>query len=133
MLTAVLPLLAALFISRAMGGSLSITEVLSRGELLLVATTLAAAAAGELFGREHPSTRGVAEVYAGVVALLIAVLTALSYGAISHALSEGGQADAGFVTAYSIVMYGLSALAGAVCVVLAERGDPWDPDYNKPS
>ena len=120
-LLSLLPLAGAFVGSAIYGKLVSLEGLLSRGELLLIATTLAAAATGELFGSRHSSTASGTEVLAGGAAIFVAVLAIFSYAVVSTAISRGEQFSKTFVTWYSIVIWLFSIAAGALCVALSER------------
>ena len=114
-----LPLLAAYIAAVAFGKTPRLPAFLSGGPLLLISATLAGAAAGELFGRPSGQRSG-GEVFVGGVAILVALLAALSYATFTTASVQGARPNEGFVALYSMVLFVLSVASGAGCVALSE-------------
>jgi hypothetical protein len=125
-LLSIVPLLGALITSIASNHFEGMYHFLSGGELLLIATTLAAASVGELFGSRpqsgsQPQSASRTEVIAGGAAMLVVVLGALSYPSFRAIQSSGQTANEPFVAWFSGALFILSMASGAICVALSER------------
>jgi hypothetical protein len=87
---------------------------------LLVATTLSAAAAGELLGSPVRREDG-RDVFVGGVAIAVSILGAFSFALLTTATSLGERPAQGFVSAFSTLLLVLSVASGASCVALSEE------------
>lgn len=97
------------------GGRVSLHMLMGRGELLLICTTVGAAALGELIpaGRDN----AILKLLAGGCTMLVVVVSSLSFAAIQSRQSP----DPGSVLAISLSMFLGMLVAGGSCMYLAHR------------
>jgi hypothetical protein len=96
----------------------SLDSVTGRGELLLITTTLAAAAIGELIpsGRE----RGTQKLLAGGSCIVIVLFSSLLFAAVQSRLHPGGA----LVFGLSLSLFCGTLLASGSCLYLAHEVKP---------
>ena len=115
---ALTPLLFNFMSFVTIGRSVSVTEVLYRGELLLISTAIAADATGRLVGSGNewvfPKLLGVG---AAVCDLMI---SAWWFGNISTAISSGAEVDKSVITYGSLVLFTITVIAGLSCLIIKE-------------
>ena len=97
------------------GRPASLHTLTGRGELLLITTTLAAAAIGELIpsGRE----RGTQKLLAGGSCIVIVLFSSLLFAAVQ----SRAQSDASLVFALSLSLFCGTLLASGSCLYLAHE------------
>jgi hypothetical protein len=113
------PLLASELSGLTNGNWIDINELLRRGELLLVATAISAAAIGELFGRNQNSMLIGRLLIAGGSVLVI-LASALWFADIASAHRHGEAVNAAAVAAGSLTIFAMAAILGACAMVVAE-------------
>ena len=121
-LLALVPLVFSAFrlFSRGNFSSLdaSITDVLSRGELLLIAAILCAGASGEVF-KSGPSFRILKTISTGG-AILLLLFSALYFADVTALQLSGGHMDGSLIQQTSLQVFLASVVCSASCVALAE-------------
>jgi hypothetical protein len=98
-------------------GSLSLASLLGKGELLLIAASISAAAVGSLIGGSKDSL--ILKFVAGGGSVLLLGLTSLYYVDITLP-APGEILNAAVISWTSLAIFGLSVIAGAGCVALEE-------------
>jgi hypothetical protein len=115
----VMPIIAGYFISATRGSSRTLTDLIGHGELLIVATGLSAAAAGQAFTMKH-NRFGVIPRLLGCGNILIAVFTTLWFADISAALSDKQKIDESFVATYSLWFFAATLITSFSGALVAE-------------
>jgi len=100
------------------GSALSLESLFGRGDLLLVASALSAAAIGELF--LSTSDRSVFKLFSGGGCLIVIMVSCLWYSDIVGYLLSGASYDKVIVSKLSIGLFVLSFLASAGSHSLAD-------------
>jgi hypothetical protein len=113
------PLLADALSGLTRGEWVSMEALLTRGELLLVAAAISAAAIGELFAKDMASML-VGRLLIGGASLVLILMSALWFADIAAALRDGETVDASWITLGSLIIFGMAAIVGACAMVLAE-------------
>jgi hypothetical protein len=119
-LLSLLPLIAAYLGAAFFGHTPGFVEFLSRGDLLLVSATVSGVAIGELFGSQGRTAGGL-EVFMGGIAFAVALLSALLFGLITTAESQGQHPAEAIAATWTAILFVLSVASGAGCVALSER------------
>ena len=96
----------------------SLERVTARGELLLISSTIASAAVGELIagGRD----RATEKLLAGGSCMLLVLLSSLFFAAIQ----ARQHADPASVLVASLWMFASTLMASSACVYLSHEGEP---------
>lgn len=96
----------------------SLERVTARGELLLISSTIASAAVGELIagGRD----RATQKLLAGGSCMLLVLLSSLFFAAIQ----ARQHADPASVLVASLWMFASTLMASSACVYLSHEGEP---------
>lgn len=116
---AVMPIVAGYFIGATRGSERTLTDLIGHGELLIVATGLSAAAAGQAFTMKHANF-GVLPRLLGCGNVLIAVFTTLWFADISAALGDRQQIDESFVRTYSLWFFSTALVTSFSGALVAE-------------
>jgi hypothetical protein len=115
------------FIATAIGDSdrhitLSLANIFGRGDLLIVATVVAADAAGRLVSSDFPDSRRIGRmILFGLCSLTIAI-TCLWFADISSLLPTSAPVPARTAALSSITVFGFAAIEGLAALFLAEWG-----------
>jgi hypothetical protein len=119
---AIVPLVFAAFrlSSRAQLSLLadSVSEILARGDLLLVAAILAARASGEIIGSS--SSYRLLKIVANGSAILILLFGALYFADVTAVQMAGEVINDAMVCTTSTYVFFSSVVCGASCIALAE-------------
>jgi hypothetical protein len=93
--------------------------LLRNGELLLISTAIAAGAAGELVGGDQATG---SRLRPGLIGLSVIVVCASSlwFADIAAAVRSGIQINEGLVAGGSIIVFVLTAITAACCIVVSE-------------
>ncbi|MFF0733315.1 hypothetical protein ACFYVK_17030 [Streptomyces chartreusis] len=118
-LFSIMPIITGFFIAETRGSDRRLTDLIGHGELLIVATGLAAAAAGQAFSMKHTKF-GVLPRLVGCGNVLIALFTTGVFADISAAVAEKEQIDETFVAAYSLWFFGAALITSFSGALLAE-------------
>ena len=108
------PLLLAYASDQTRGGTPTLVSILSKGDLLLISTALAAAAIGDLLPAAQAMPVRAMLAGGGCV---VSVLFGSSYYA---AIVTGSVARPDLVADYSVALFGMTLLSGASCVLMAK-------------
>jgi len=118
-LFSVMPIVSSFFIGETRGSHRDLSQLIGHGELLIVATGLSAAAAGQAFTMKN--TRfGVLPRMLGCGNVLIALFMTGVFADISAALADKEKIDESFVTSYSIWFFSAALVTGFSSALLAE-------------
>lgn len=101
------------------GRSVDFDGLVGRGELLLVTAAIAAAAAGELFGRLETRLRGTRLVLVGLSFLVVCV-TSYWFADVAVGLQTGQPIDHHVVAVGSTYVFLLNLVVSACAVVVSE-------------
>jgi hypothetical protein len=112
----------------------SITGILGNGELLIVATVIAAAVIGDLlFGLPHadPRTR-TRNASLSACALLVVVVSVLAYGELANRTPLEAESAALVPAVISVIMFLTSCSIGVVTILwsAARQGNAESKDYS---
>jgi hypothetical protein len=94
-------------------------SLVGRGELLIVSVAIAAAGAGDLFGRAELIHRNYRLFVVGM-SFIIVCLASLWFADIANALREGQLIDQIVVARGSTIVFCASVVNSACCIVLSE-------------
>lgn len=104
----------------AMRSASGFEQALGRGDLFLVAASIAAGGVGELVARGTHQRKSF-KLIAGGTSLLILVICSVWFANISSLIASGEAVDLGPVASGSIAMFVCSVVAAASCIATAER------------
>jgi hypothetical protein len=116
---ALLPIMFNGFSALTRGSSLSLKDLIGRGELLLVSAAISAASGSELFGREGERLRKTRLTLVGCSFVIVFIASYL-FADVASLLRENRFVDLEFVCWGSLVVFVCSVATGACCMVLAE-------------
>lgn len=114
----VLPLVAAFFFKSTKGEQVAYADLAGDGELLIITTAMAAAAAGDLWAKGASS-----EWLTTALACLntaLAIFTTLWFGYITALADEKTAIDKGFISTWSTTMFLVSFTASGLSIIRAE-------------
>ncbi|MEU3775123.1 hypothetical protein AB0F11_18285 [Streptomyces sp. NPDC032472] len=113
-----LPLFAAFIFKSTKGEVVTYAEVAGKGELLIITTGMAAAAAGDLWAK------GAAKQWlTTALACLntaLAIFTTLWFGYLTALADEKSKVDQEFIATWSTTMFVISFLASGMSIIRAE-------------
>ncbi|MET9426323.1 hypothetical protein [Streptomyces sp. NPDC003036] len=113
-----LPLCAAFVFKSTKGEAVTYAEVAGKGELLIITTGMAAAAAGDLWAK------GAAKEWlTTALACLntaLAIFTTLWFGYLTALADEKSKVDQEFIATWSTTMFIVSFLASGMSIIRAE-------------
>ncbi|WP_030204722.1 hypothetical protein [Streptomyces sp. NRRL S-87] len=117
----VLPIALCFAMNSLSRNGMTLTQLLGRGELLIVTTSLAAAAAGQIITRKG-SPAGITNVLGFLVCLniLLAVATAGLFAFVSYASQTPQSIDATSVAQYSVVLFASSVVTAGSSALIVE-------------
>jgi hypothetical protein len=115
---ALLPILFNYFQLRARATPATFDDITGRGELLLVAAGIAAAAVGDLLGT-GPALKTL-KVVAGAFSVIILMTASLFFADVAAGYIAGQKIDAHVVGNTSLILLACAVAAGGGCVALAE-------------
>lgn len=104
--------------------SITLTEALAKGELLLISVAISGTAVGELIGREGGGTFKLLKVVFIGLAFIVVVFSCLWFGSIASLLAEHRSVDAHAVSVGSQIIFFSSVLSGAVCIGMSSSEVP---------
>ena len=119
---ALLPLAFNFLSLQTKGGSPTLEQICSKGELLLICVGISAAALGELMGGGGGWT--LARLLAGGGSLVILIFSALWFADISTCIAEQIAYNTGFVARGSILVFMIGTLCSGLCIVLSQDASP---------
>ncbi len=114
----ILPLVAAFFFKSTKGESVAYSDLAGNGELLIITTGMAAAAAGDLWAKGASK-----QWFTTVLACLntaVAIFTTLWFGYITALADEKSNIDKGFIASWSTTLFIISFLASGMSIIRAE-------------
>ncbi len=115
---ALLPLIVA-YVSRRTDGLVPVwTELLGRGELLLICAGVCSAAYGEVLGTG--SELRAFKILAGGICLMALLVSALVYAHITERVASNAPIAMDVICHDSLFLYIVGVAASTACVVLAE-------------
>jgi hypothetical protein len=115
---ALLPVFFNLLTVGSRGGSLSLRQVASHGELLLISTAIAAASVGDLIA--SGSKLPMAKILAGGGCIVGLFLGSLWYADISAAQAANVVLNPAWINNGSAIVFALTLVSSGSCVALAE-------------
>ncbi|MCX4822811.1 hypothetical protein OG883_23515 [Streptomyces sp. NBC_01142] len=116
---AVMPILLSYIIGETRHSERTLRSLIGHGELLIVATGLSAAAAGQAFTMKHTQFSLAARLL-GCGNVLIALFTTGVFADISAALADKQKIDESFVTNYSLWFFSFALIASFSSALVAE-------------
>ncbi|MFD3538859.1 hypothetical protein ACFWUQ_05080 [Streptomyces sp. NPDC058662] len=117
----VLPIALCFVMNTLVRSGMTLTQLLGRGELLIVTTSLAAAAAGQIITRKGSHT-GITNVLGFLVCLniLLAVATAGLFAFVSFASQTPNSVDGASVAQYSVVLFASGVVTAGSSALIVE-------------
>ena len=113
-----IPFIFSYFKSILRGNIINLTILIERGELLLISTTIMAAAFGQYITSKL--TIGLPEILLSGSSIFFIILSSLLYAEISTASSNGEQLEHNMVYTLSIVFFGVSLLISGSCIAFSK-------------
>lgn len=120
LLIALTPLLFDYLRGAYRSAGMSLTTVIEKGELLLVATGMCAGALGELFGSGRAALKG--KLFAAFGCMFVLIFNCLCYADIRAAWLSDEPVKAEVVLTISFVFYSVAFLSSTCCLILSEWG-----------
>jgi hypothetical protein len=114
-----LPIAGSALPALAQGHSVDVLDLVGKGEALLVAVAILAAALGEVLRGESP-TRGLYRAGLVSAAFFVIVIGILAYAVIFTLVSVGVQQAHVFTADLSAAIFSASVATGICCVAVAE-------------
>ncbi|MEM6635548.1 MAG: hypothetical protein AAF667_06615 [Pseudomonadota bacterium] len=112
------PLIFAAISLASRGSSVELIAVIGNGELLIISTSMCAAAVGELFGAGQKYK--YVQVILGGLAVLLLMLSALNFADIAAVRAAGSNVVSEVLRSTSIVIFLASVVVSCGCIVVSE-------------
>lgn len=116
---AIFPIFANMLSGVTRSSSPGFDGLLGRGELLLISAAVAAASAGELFGRDEIRMKSARLLLVSFSVLLIGI-SSYWYADVAAGIQAHQQIDAHAVAVGSLIVFVLTCVVGACCVIVSE-------------
>lgn len=98
---------------------MTLTEVTSNGELLLISVALAAAAIGDLLGKRN-GTLTMPKLISSGICMLMLLIASFYYADISACRMSGQPIQDGVIASVSLISCACTLVCGGCCVALSE-------------
>lgn len=117
-LVALAPIVGGWLIQATRANTPPVFDLISHGELLLIAVALSSAAGGELIGTGE--SMKLYKMFAAGISALIVIVAALYFSNVSASIAAGEALNVLFLERASIVIYISAIISSASCIALSE-------------